>query len=400
MFHSGSFRLRSCQRNEVREAKLFFRAKTIVGIQGVKFAHVQRRRVFSCVANTTLERPLPFSKMSGRMAVSTSLDTFTMTLGDNQVIKCDTSRTILDNILHAGMTTNYSCLAARCKTCKVKVLHGSYVLKQPEGVLSEVERQDGYVLSCNTYPRSNIVLDVAPLEDFIRHEPRIVPAKISELELHTENLLTLKLRFPPNQHIQFVPGQYVNIIKGGVRRSYSIAGVSLAGEFLFVIRNHKNGQMSSYLFEHAKINDLCQVEGPYGTFYLRSTKNVKEVFFIVTGTGIAPVKAILEAMVAGHSFGGGVKYFLIWGNRMPDEFIWYPAPMFPIKFIPVLSRPNDNWTGKVGYVQDVLGDLIKDKAIRQFYLCGNLKMIDDVVAFVTHAGYSRKDCFVDAFLPS
>ena len=58
----------------------------------------------------------------------------------------------------------------------------------------------------------------------------------------------------------------------------------------FFIKKYKNGLMSEYLFEEAKINDLLRLEGPLGTFFLKRFK-FENIIFLATGTGIAPIKS-------------------------------------------------------------------------------------------------------------
>ena len=149
------------------------------------------------------------------------------------------------------------------------------------------------MLSCNAKPLSDIELDVEDLDE-VKLFKKIVPAKINTIEKLSDDILRLVLRLPPNSNFKFNSGQYVNIIKGKINRSYSIANCyNSKNQLEFFIKKYKNGFMSKYLFDEAQINDLLRIEGPIGTFFFRNSFS-KEIIFLATGTGIAPIKSILE----------------------------------------------------------------------------------------------------------
>ena len=57
--------------------------------------------------------------------------------------------------------------------------------------------------------------------------------------------------------------------------------------------------MSKYWFEDTKVNDLLRIERPLGSFFLRDSK-FENIVFLATGTGITPVKSILEMLLRSH----------------------------------------------------------------------------------------------------
>lgn len=111
--------------------------------------------------------------------------------------------------------------------------------------------------------------------------PKIVPAKINSIEKLTDDVIKVVLRFPPNQSMSFIAGQDVNIIKGNIKRSYSVANSPNASSNLeFFIKNYSGRQLSEYWFNEGKVNDLfLRVEEPKETFFVRNITNSKNIIF-------------------------------------------------------------------------------------------------------------------------
>lgn len=226
---------------------------------------------------------------------------FDIFLKNNKSFSCDSDTTIFDAAQKAGVVLEHSCLNARCSSCVVKVLSGETKNLKEELVLTEEEKKQNLVLSCNAKPLSNLKLDVEDLGDIKFFEKKIVPAKISSIEKMSSDVLKVIFRLPPTSYFQYNAGQYVNLIKGTIKRSYSIANkVSTNNHLEFFIKKYENGLMSKYWFEEAKINDLLRVEGPLGSFFLREAK-CENIIFLATGTGIAPIKAMLERVTEQYS---------------------------------------------------------------------------------------------------
>ena len=151
---------------------------------------------------------------------------FEISLRNNKTFKCDSESTILTAAKLAGLTLEHGCLSARCRSCIVKVVEGEVVNLQDEVVLSKEERDGGYVLSCNSKPLSDIKLDIEDLGDLVLSESSIFPSKIDTIEKVKEDVIKLVLRLPPTSNFKFLAGQYVNIIKDNIKRSYSIGNIS------------------------------------------------------------------------------------------------------------------------------------------------------------------------------
>jgi CDP-4-dehydro-6-deoxyglucose reductase len=193
----------------------------------------------------------------------------------------------------------------------------------------------------------------------------------------------------------------VNIIRGAIRRSYSIANCySTFGLLTFFIKNYKSGIMSNYWFNEANVNDLLRIEGPFGSFIYRESE-ADNIIFLTTGTGIAPVKAILESL--GNSTPQFInrKVWLFMGHRYETDLLWSASKEIRnmnLKVIPVLSKGSKNWEGERGYVQDVAIRYNIPLTNAQVYACGSGDMIELAKALFVERGLAKDNFFSDAFV--
>ena len=327
---------------------------------------------------------------------------FKVQLRNNKTFDCDAETTILSAAKQAGLVLEHSCLSARCRSCIVKVVEGKVETIQDELVLTNEEKALGYTLSCNSRPISNIKIDVEDLGDIVLAETSIFVSKIDVIENISDDVIKLILRLPPNANFKFIAGQYVNIIKGDIKRSYSIANILRSDNKLeFFIKKYKNGLMSDYFFSKAKVNDLLRFEGPLGTFFYRKDDSVKNIIFLATGTGIAPVKALLDQLNKDPELYSDKKIWLFWGGRYKkDMFLEFNYDNMNFKYIPVLSRETDNWQGERGYVQGAVLKQIIDLENSQVYACGSNAMIRSSKELLIKNKIKTHNFYSDAFVSS
>ncbi|WP_232055079.1 FAD-binding oxidoreductase [Vibrio taketomensis] len=121
---------------------------------------------------------------------------------------------------------------------------------------------------------SDIVLKANYYPELTHIKQQTIPCKIASFEYVTEDIVSIRLRFPPTVAFDYLPGQYVDLSFKGIKRSYSIANAkSESKELELHVRKVPNGQMSELLFGNLKENQLMRLEGPKGTFSLKKTQN-------------------------------------------------------------------------------------------------------------------------------
>jgi len=326
-------------------------------------------------------------------------------LSNNKSFACDIGMSLLAGAEAAGLVLEHSCRSGRCSSCKARVVIGTTEALRPEEGLSAQESRDGWILTCVRAPTADVGLDIEDLGDVARYPKRIVPCRIQSLERLAPDVIKVVLRLPPANLPGFLPGQFFDVIgPGGLRRSYSAANASIesAGGLELHVREVPGGAMSDYWFAQAKVNDLLRLEGPLGTFFLREATD-DTVVFLATGTGIAPVKAMLEGIAASAPDSRPARMAVYWGARTEQDHYWQPGAALAalgIDFVHVCSRPGPGWTGARGHVQDVFLEAAPDLARTWVYACGSNDMIQAAAARLADAGLPPNRMHSDAFVAS
>jgi len=311
-------------------------------------------------------------------------------------------RSILDAARDHGITLEYSCRAGRCGICKAPVLSGrTAILRSEDESLSPAEAAAGIILTCCRAAVDDLLLDVESLDRLAGFDIRTMPARIVVLEQLSPDIIRVVLKTPPASPMRFLPGQYVDVIAEGVRRSYSIANAPRPDGLLdLLIKRYAGGRLSQYWFERAAPNDLIRIEGPFGTFFLRD-KPPGNIVFLATGTGIAPVKAILEELAMETVRADQPRLRVFWGNREAVNFCWdAELPTLDFAFNRVLSGLDPDWEGGRGHVHIRAVEDGFDPADTVVYACGASEMISSARALLTSLGLSPKHFFSDAFVSS
>lgn len=270
--------------------------------------------------------------------------------------------------------------------------------------MSDLGHDERDILTCVRTVESDVQLDIEDLADIRIPAARLLPSRISSIKMASDDVLIVRLRTPPNQPFQFLAGQYIDVIgSNSVRRSYSLANYfESSGELELHIKKVSGGVLSQYWFEQAKINDLLRINGPLGTFFLRDCAG-KELVFLATGTGIAPVKSIVESLNALSADNQPAGVTIFWGGRTQSDLYWQPDDVHTqgkVKFVPVLSRPSAGWSGDKGYVQNILLESGIPLSNTLVYACGSENMIKSAYDLLLENGLPKNQFFSDAFVCS
>lgn len=229
--------------------------------------------------------------------------------------------------------------------------------------------------------------------------------KVVRIEDHTPNTRRFFVEVPDTTDFDFLPGQFVTLdlpIHEKVNkrvRSYSISswpnGTNIF-ELLIVLA--KGGAGTTYLFDNIKEGSELTFRGPQGVFTLPKDLS-KEIFFICTGTGIAPFRSMVNYILR-HKTPFN-KLHLIFGTRTKEDLLYYnemkileqQLPGF--NYYPVLSR--EQWDGHMGYVHPVYENLCKDRPDALFYLCGWKNMVDEARKRIAEMGYDKKAIHLELY---
>jgi CDP-4-dehydro-6-deoxyglucose reductase len=324
----------------------------------------------------------------------------TVTLSSGKQFQSDQGQSILEAAGKAHISLPYSCKSGRCSTCKCQVASGVTEALQPESGLSEQEKAEGWILSCVRTALSDLSLAVDELGEL--PPVKTLACRVHALQKMASDVAMVTLRLPPTAQFEFLPGQYIDVIgAAGIRRSYSLASANAKEKMLELqIRAVDGGAMSNYWFDQAQVNDLLRFTGPLGTFFLRDVADI-DLIFLATGTGIAPIKAMLESLPALSAGERPKSVTVVWGGRSAQD-LYFPVGDLAgeHRFIPVLSRGGPAWTGATGYVQDALLALQPDLTRAAVYACGSDAMIHSAQARLIDAGLPAHRFYADAFVCS
>lgn len=332
--------------------------------------------------------------------------------GYGKPIVLDDKKFILQAALDEGIPIPYSCRVGGCGTCKVQLLEGKVKeFTDKTYLLTAEELQQNYILSCQSMPRSDVRIRVDNLD--LSEEARAtihhqVTSKgvIKQLRPLTHDILELTVEL--DGPLEYTAGEYADIRVPGVIeeiRSYSFArkpDPSQPNICVFHVRRVPGGQFTEWLHSQNRVGATLELKGPQGNFWLR--KADAPMVCIAGGSGMAPIKAMLEQAVA-----DGVKRDCVYlfGARTQKD-LYCLAEMEEIKrnwqgkfeFIPVLSEePEDSdWLGRRGFVTEYLEKDVPNLAAHHVYMCGPPPMLDAATVVLKKAGISPDHIHSDKFL--
>jgi CDP-4-dehydro-6-deoxyglucose reductase len=167
--------------------------------------------------------------------------------------------------------------------------------RQHDFVISEADRQQGYILLCSNTAVSDVVIE-APVAGGVRDIPfQQINAHVRNIGHINDDMVLLHLQTPRTQRLRFLAGQSVTL---RVSRSFS-AELPIAScpcddrNVLFHIHRQSGNLFADYVFDHLRQNDVVEMEGPHGEFILRE-KSARPLYFFAFDNGFAPIKSLIE----------------------------------------------------------------------------------------------------------
>jgi len=321
---------------------------------------------------------------------------------------CDAGETVLQAAMRADLMIPYGCRNGACGTCKGTIIEGDvdYGAYQ-RSTLSDDEKRSGLALFCCAKPLTDLVVEVREVRRAGDIQIRRLPCRVESIGKPAPDVAIVKLKLPANERLQFLAGQYIDfLLKEGKRRSFSLATPPHADELLELhIRHVPGGFFSDALFTQYKGREILRFEGPLGFFYLREESD-KPIIFVAGGTGFAPIKGIIEHALH-HRIQMTRPMVLYWGVRSKHDLYlpdlparWQSENPGRFTFIPVLSepKPEDAWSGRVGFVHQAVLDDFGDLSGHHVYVCGGPAMVDAAKRdFTALRGLPPDAFFADSF---
>jgi len=307
-------------------------------------------------------------------------------------------QTILDAALVENITLEYSCSNGQCGECTATLQSGKV---GSTANTAEVDLKESQILTCMSYPTSDIVLKAKYIKELQHIKRKTIPVKVYAIQHISDEVLILKFRLPPTANFQYLSGQFIDLMWNGEKRSYSLASNKVINNiFELHIKKVANGVFSGFLFNDLKENQLLRFYGPLGTFFVRDSNH--PIIFLCTGSGFAPVKSMVEQLIESNS---GRQIYIYWGGRYrKDLYSELPKSWTKhdnINFTSVYSRELEVSKGEAkGYCQHVVLQQHKNLNGFEVYACGSDEMIHDAKDLFIEHGLQDDKFHSDSFLPS
>jgi CDP-4-dehydro-6-deoxyglucose reductase len=338
--------------------------------------------------------------------MTASASSFTVTVEPSgTAFSSNSDETLLAAGIRQGVGLPYGCKDGACGSCKCKMVSGSVVHANfQRKALSVEEEAAHFVLTCCATAQSDIVLESRQVTPAGALPIKKMPTRVSSMVKKSADVVVMQLQLPANDSFAYRAGQYIEfIMRDGTRRSYSMANAPHTGPALELhIRHMPGGRFTDLVFGSMKEKDILRIEGPFGSFFLREDSD-KPLVFLASGTGFAPLKALLEHM---QHCGITRPTTLYWGGRRPSDLYmedWIQAQMalMPgLRYVPVVSDAlaEDQWTGRTGFVHLAVLQDFPDLSGHQVYACGAPIVVESArSSFSAQAGLPADEFFADSF---
>ena len=321
--------------------------------------------------------------------------------------QADSDEILLTAGIRQGIGLPYGCKDGACGSCKCKVISGEVSMGDHQAkALSAEEKAQGLILTCRSTAKSDLVLESKQVVEEGAFPIKKMPVRVFSLERKTQDVMLVKLQVPAGDLIKYKAGQYVDfLLRDGSRRSYSMANAphTVSAETPHIelhIRHMVGGVFTDHVFGAMKEKEIQRIEGPQGSFFLREAE--KPLIFLASGTGFAPIKALIEEM----RFNGITRpVSFYWGARRPADLYMHDWILDQVKdmpnltYIPVVSDAlqSDAWTGRTGFVHNGVIEDFKDLSNYQVYACGAPIVVDSAKAAYTQIGLPADEFYADSF---
>jgi naphthalene 1,2-dioxygenase ferredoxin reductase component len=316
-------------------------------------------------------------------------------------VSVEIGQTILEAALAQGVPYPHGCRSGNCGACKSRLESGEVELAPySEFALSPGERADGLILACRAVPWSDVELAWLDADETIAHPLRRLTCRVAALADATHDIKMLRLAIESGGPFTFSAGQYAAVTFSGQQpRDYSMANRPGEPELEFHIRRTAGGAASQYVADRLRLGDTVTLEGPYGSSWLRE-KHAGPILAVAGGSGLAPIKSIVETALARGMAQPIALYFGVRGERdlyLVSHFRDLAERHPNLRFISVLSEPGPDTQHRHGFVHHAVAEDVADLDGFRCYLAGPPVMVEAATALLESRGVRRQDIHADAF---
>lgn len=226
------------------------------------------------------------------------------------------TESILEASVRAGLKLGYGCSSGNCGACKARLVGGEvWKMHDHDYVLSEREKQMGYILTCSNTAITDVVIEAAEavrVSDLPQQEIR---ASLQKQERIGPQLISLNIQTPRTQTLRFMAGQRARLtLENGASGELPIASCPCNGRNLSFYVRKSHDAFTTSVFGGLHLGHMIKVEGPYGEFVLQEDSPEPAVF-VAVGDGIGPIKSLIEHAVSIDLI---ESFHLYWATEHPE----------------------------------------------------------------------------------
>ncbi len=296
------------------------------------------------------------------------------------------NETILEAAQRHGIDIPSSCESGICSTCKGKVYQGNVTYRGREIHGIDPDNDDHEALFCVGHAETDITIDHPDIPPVYRAKQH--PHQVIGHEPVRDYLTRLRLK-PVESKMPYLPGQYIELLDQDKRYPLSIASTPSDDFIELHIQTNANHETADRILELCQLGQTITLRGPLGKAFWHPTG--LPVIFIAGGSGYAPIKSMLQALI---QQGFTQPIYLYWGVRDP-KFLYEDAQLKAwasqieqLHYIPVISEPISEWTGRTGLVHQAVCEDFTTLSQHVVYLAGPFPM-----------SYAARDTFVEKGMP-
>ncbi len=310
--------------------------------------------------------------------------------------------TLLEAALADGIAYPHGCRSGRCGSCKSRLVSGAVdLLDHSRFALSDEEKAQGLILACRAIPRTDaIVAWLGGDEETASHPRRRLNCRVTAIADATHDIKHVQLVVEAADPLAFSAGQYARLtFPGAPTRDYSMASGPGERELEFHIRRVPGGAATQRIHALLKLGDTVWVEGPFGSSYLRE-QHAGPILCVAGGSGLAPIKGIVESAIAGGMKQPIHAYFGARSDRdlyLVDHFEGLAQRHPNLSFTPVLSDAPLETRWRTGLVTDVFAKDLQDLDGWKAYVAGPPPMVEAAMQFSAARGLRSEDLHSDVF---
>lgn len=315
---------------------------------------------------------------------------------NGQSFDVPSGKTVLDTLLDNGQNVSCGCKSGNCQACALRA-RGGAVPPSAQRNLTDAQREDGVFLPCCCEPTGD--LDICELAD--RSRDRAWQAVVTERNDLSDSVVRIAMSVPDG--FEFRGGQFITIRRDEEQsRPYSIASVGgIEARIDLHVRRVENGDFSRWLCDEVNVGDRLAFTGPGGGCHYRPGRPNDGLLLIATGTGLAPLWAVLrDAMYQGHR--GPMRLYHAGRDQsslyMIDTLRTMAASRPNFQYMPVLKEATAKPGFRVGTLEQVVGADFESLDSWRVYIAGNPDMVRSMQKLAFLKGVRMNDLIADPFV--